>query len=959
MNPALLHRRRSPFSSALGSIESAPEIREVRLVQTKGHEGKVIVKDGYMPKTSFPISPGRTVSFRAKLKGVGYFWACVTVDGRKHLLFVTPASEYVEKELFLEVPLQELQFHISQSIPSNFSTRALDPASRKFLRENPDSYQTLGFIPQEPAIDVGDSSNAWNGRLPDHSWKYGYTGTQKKVSGKQTPWQPNFNGAWAGTSSLYQYTPDGWKLVAGNSNYMPVGTPLCLVGQIAAYRDTFGLGGKWYMYGTEDSQYDATKVPGRTVRLVEQKAANQAFFTSPNPYSRRVPPIEKGKRQSGGHISGWAPVLPEGRFPEESLLKYCARVEWWNPDTGEWSAPKVHPPFDLPLNEHGRFAAYFRLPRQLHENDEFYDQTPQWQWRKTRDSYPLLNLQGGTKEGEEKLLYAKIGSPKTADGGNVVVENYIATRDSPLYYPMFLPPRKNDKDKSPFHKDGRDDEEEFLFFAGSNYTIGAVDAQRFSYTDNPDILKAFWEAGQFKPGGKILLIGKAMDMMPTMWVSSKELDPDKGGTSPFMLVGAEIDENVVRDPTKYPPNSRIADRLNFTTFKSTDVTGNRQNEFKAKWAEVFPKTPCTESIISLMLRGDKLPELEGINNEKLPGFLDDDPLRYETTYEGVKFRHAYTFAFAKIPEAWYGPTLEFAEDGTPTTDLQKVWIGGANVYMYVKAEQVKLKEEIEYQRMLIAKGYTAAESAAGSDLDLPTTDITDAAYRQVQDHNNAPDSGANEKEPWWKWLGKREEVVKRPQRILFAGLGEVGTITDVTSRYSADHITSLDGLTSRNVQQYGFNDLFIVNGMGDGPTMVVTPPKEPTSSSPASINTSEHFGSSSKHALMARAQKRGNPMKYSTESSLGSIGVGFGALGEADSGDGTLLSQIADKPKIDIALGDGTAEGLKNAALIAGLALGAAVFLRPSNLAGFVTKVFDMDAARHRAREAKKRADSV
>lgn len=62
MNTALLHRRRSPFSSALGSIESAPEIREVRLVQAKGHEGKVIVKDGYMPKTSFPISPGRTVS---------------------------------------------------------------------------------------------------------------------------------------------------------------------------------------------------------------------------------------------------------------------------------------------------------------------------------------------------------------------------------------------------------------------------------------------------------------------------------------------------------------------------------------------------------------------------------------------------------------------------------------------------------------------------------------------------------------------------------------------------------------------------------------------------------------------------------------------------------------------------------------------------------------------------------
>lgn len=950
MNTALLHRRRSPFSSALGSIESAPEIREVRLVQAKGHEGKVIVKDGYMPKTSFPISPGRTVSFRAKLKGVGYFWACVTVDGRKHLLFVTPASEYVEKELFLEVPLQELQFHISQSIPSNFSTRALDPASRKFLRENPDSYQTLGFIPQEPAIDVGDSSSMWNGRLPDHSWKYGYTGTQKKVSGKQTPWQPNFNGAWAGTSSLYQYTPEGWKTVKGNTSYIPVGTPMCIVGQIAAYRDTITKGGRYFMYGTDDSQFDANKVPGRTVRFVEQGAANRDFYegAKTNEYAGLYPPIQP----KGGHIPAWRPRLPDGRCKASSLVKYCALVEWWNPETGEWSAPAVHPPYDLPLNEHGRFAAYFRFPRQLHENDEYYDQTPQWQWEKTKLAYPFLN--------GEDVMYTKIGSPQTPTGEQIIVDKFVARRASSVYYPMFLPPRKNDKDKSPFFKAGREEEDEYLFFAGSDYNIAAVDAQRFSYTSNPDILKAFWEAGQFRPGGRILLIGKAMDMMPTMWVSSKELDPDKGGTSPFMLVGAEIDENVVRDPTKYPPNSRIADRLNFTVFKSTDVTGKRQNEFKAKWAEVFPKTPCTESIISLMLRGDKLPELEGINNEKLPGFLDDDPLRYETTYEGVKFRHAYTFAFAKIPEAWYGPTLEFAEDGTPTTDLQKVWIGGANVYMYVKSEQVKLKEEIEYQRMLIAKGYTAAESAAGSDLENPMDDITDASYQQVQDYNNSPEAQPTDDDGGiFKWLFKRQDVRYRHQKYIFGGLGEVGTVTDVTNRYSADHITSLDGLTSRNVQQYGFNDLFIVNGMGDGPTMVVTPPKEPTSSSPASINTSEHFGSSSKHALMARAQKRGNPMKYSTESSLGSIGVGFGALGEADSGDGTLLSQIGDKPKIDVVLGEGTAEGLKNAALIAGLALGAAFFLSPSNLAGFATKVFDMDAARHRAREARKRADSV
>ena len=25
--------------------------------------------------------------------------------------------------------------------------------------------------------------------------------------------------------------------------------------------------------------------------------------------------------------------------------KFCAKVEWWNPETGEWSKPAIHPPF--------------------------------------------------------------------------------------------------------------------------------------------------------------------------------------------------------------------------------------------------------------------------------------------------------------------------------------------------------------------------------------------------------------------------------------------------------------------------------------------------------------------------------------------------------------------------------------------------------------------------------------
>jgi len=938
MRQAILHRRRSPFSSALGSIESAPEIREVRLAQVRNHEGKVIVKDGYMPKTTFPIPPGRTVTFRARLKGVGYFWACVMVGGRKHLLFVTPASEYVEKTLFLEVPLQDLQFHISQSVPSDFSTRALDPESRKFLRENPDSYQTLGFIPTEPAVDAGDSSSSWNGRLNDHSWKYGYTGTQKKTTGKYSPWIPNFNGAWAGTSALYKYTENGWETLKANDNYQNVGTALCLVGQMAAYRDTLGLGGSYFMYGTDDSQYDATKVPGSTVRFANMSKFNRLYNEGikASSYAGKFPPTQK----KGGHIPGWRPVLG-GKVSVSDITSYCAKLEWWNPATEKWSAPSISPPWDLDLNEHGRFAVYFRFPRQLTSSDEFYEKTPQWQWEKTSTCYPM----------EEENTFTRVGGPQNADGTFLKVEDvvsFVSRPETDLYYPIFTPPRNNDKDKSPFFSEGRDKESSTVFLAGS-YKVGAVDPHRFSYADNPDILKASWYQGSFKPGGRILLIGKAMDMMPSMWVSSSELDPSKGGTSPFALVAAEIDENVVRDPTKYPPNSRTADRLNFTTFRSTDLQTSKKASFEAEWAKVFPNTPCTESIISLMLRGDQLPDLEGINNTKLPGFLDDDPLRYAVVHNGVRYLHPYTFAFAQIPEAWYGPSIEFAEDGTTTSNVENVWIGAANIYQYIKSEKVSLKEEILYQRELVSRGYNAAEAAAGSELENPMDDITNASYQDAQDRNNAPTSPAQQQDEGGllDWFFRRDEVSLRHQQYMFGGLGEVGSVTDVTNKYSADHVTSLDGLSPRNVQQYGFNDLFIVNGMGDGPTMVLTPPSEPSSSSPTSVKTSEHFGSSSKHALMARAQKRGNPMKYSTESSLGSIGVGFGALEDT-------VEEELNKPTIDRVMGDGTAKSIRSGAALAALAGVALLAFRPLRLA---EGLFNVSAARSRAREAKKRAD--
>ena len=67
--PLTLLRRSAPLSRP-------PRFGKSAWRQVRNHEGKVIVKDGYMPKTTFPIPPGRTVTFRARLKGVGYLGMC-------------------------------------------------------------------------------------------------------------------------------------------------------------------------------------------------------------------------------------------------------------------------------------------------------------------------------------------------------------------------------------------------------------------------------------------------------------------------------------------------------------------------------------------------------------------------------------------------------------------------------------------------------------------------------------------------------------------------------------------------------------------------------------------------------------------------------------------------------------------------------------------------------------------
>lgn len=881
MNTALRNRRSAPFShfSGMGSITEDPVIEEVHISRNPKKVGLQIVKNGYMPKTNFNYPPGGKIRFTARLKGSGYFYATITDNRSTYLLFVTPVKRVVEKVMTQETMLRNLQFHIAHNVPTNLSLEYLDNESRKFLRNNPQSYSALGNLTPKFGDDIPnyDDKN-WNGEVNYFKWEHGMTGKKTQNHNKPINFYPNYSGAWAVGGVAFEYTDKGWDALEQKSIIKDVETPMAIWGKVLHMRDTIALGAEYRRLGHEESQHsEVRKLPKECVRFVNLEALSQLQDSDHDWYG-------KANTLSATKNSYLNKPLTHGtRWKIDEIRPYTALVEWFNESTGEWSKPSLHPPQDIALNSNGEFKVVFRFPKQTGGQNNI-------------DCYPVMNTT--PVEGKAPLLsqyFTRVGVPKTSEDKHVLTEfngkKIIGSQMSGIYMPMFRPPFNLKKDVGGAQgQDGNNHTKYLNPIIDCNFQ--AVDDEYFDRMNNPDFLKAYWTNGQFKPGGSFFIVGKALDSFPSVWVSSKTLASGSGRANK-LAIGQH---GMKRDRAVNPPNSQLGDRVAFKRYLSTDfLPENITQDLKDEWSKVFGNTPCNDQILSLMLRGDQLPEFSAITNEKLPGFLDDDPLHYKGK-SNSQYRHPYTILFCQIPETWWGPSLEFSEEGELLNGPEKVFFGGTNLFLYIKEEEINLKGEIQYQQMLIKSGFNAAEATAASNLENPTEDKTEEFYKSIQNDSDTPP----EKKKWW--LFRRDEVEYRHQKYLLSGLGSVGEVTDVTERYSADHMS---GLTATNVRQYGFNDLYLVNGMGDGPSMVLTPTKEPKQTNFGSLNTHADFGSSSRLALASRARGSGNPLTYSTEDKLAT----WGGFGNVEGGEGEEQESLTDIASRKLGRGAGLATG--------------------------------------------------
>jgi hypothetical protein len=948
MRPSQLHRQNSAFvrSSALGEIHASPVIQEVTIARGNG-ASRVIVKDGHFTQNSFKFPIHSNITITARLIGKGYFYATFEFNGEQHLAFVTPVTPNLTYTFSNEKKLMGLNFHISPTIPTHFSPTYMDTKSKVLLQKNPQTYNNLGFIPIEPVTD-NSTDDKWGGRLNEHKWKYGHSGSAI-TPGQEVRYWANYDGGWIGSSSMYKYTAPGWECVQQYTANLQVGQPHCIVTQLIGYRDTYGVGGEYHPYtnsgNTNVAWGDyATHFKGANIRLMQQSFVNTYAI---KPGDATASP-KQGRNNffiqayddydNGGVVANnfqgsykFPTTVEAGAMQDPD--KYCAKVEWWNPTTNEWSLPAIYPPWDPRVRSNGTFAVYFRFPRQLSENDEFYDLTPQWRLDKTLLSYPRYNSLS------DDVQYARIGRPSVAGGSKSVAlqdaaGNEIRTSsESPFYQVMICPEAKSEDGKY----DAADYQKKSYIRTSGDCVYAAVDPVAYSYADNPDIIKAYWKDGNFKPGGTFMLLGKALDMFPGLWVSTKSFS-SKGNT-PMDLQSQQFD--MVRGEPQ--PNAHIADRVpQPKSMKLVNVDIQKKvNEFQPHWDKCFPGVPLTKSILTALLRGDQLPELEGITNTLLSGFLEDDPLRYETKYEGQTYKHSYTMSLCTIPEGWWGPTIEIesiGEGDSPqitTKSPDKVYIGGNNFYEYIKEEHVNLSDEIKYQVAIEAQGYTAAEQFAASELENPMVDVTFDAYKSRNETVAEAINDQSKEEQKKNWFLRTEQVKFRHRKFSLLG---APTITDATQQYSADHHTSLDGISPNNVKQYGFDELYLVQGLGNQLSTVIMPPKEPSGSIPIKHSNVANFGNSGRAALKARALGQGNPMKYSTEE-------------KQDNDRPQQLGTLTDQ-----ALGfeDGAINNAITTGMVVGgiaIALGAVLKVKPM--------LDNMSTAASRKREARTRADTA
>jgi hypothetical protein len=675
-----------------------------------------------------------------------------------------------------------IRLHFSHGVPSDVDFTNLRQQEHKLIAKHSliqkQPFMSLGMVPLDPmtwstSVPKVDDVQLWSGHKNDYNPKeHGPTGVNiMHTDFYGTEWDDNkgpMPHAFAGPEFDYQkhtlsnimwikfaeLTDNGWRVF--NS---PTQTPTFVAGRTYSIigQHLSPSGSTEFGYEMHPSSGHAppeiTFVPSRTMfNRYEQESGNiiqgdiqkwdaginGGMFT--HQLTKAVetdvePDFLKGMMARENFVSnGILTARAKGMgvafddIDNPTLLDFAVEAEWYNWKDKRWYAPSRKSQSSSQFNKRGLFHYMFRFPRQLSPSHPDYAANgDNWKIEKKAWAYPIIDK---TANGEN-LRFAQVGHKGILAKGKEHEEELEYTESLQLDVLVF--------DTGIWAYDGGKTLKESDLFVHSGHTMKLADPDSLLYGGYTGIERTFFADGDFGPNGTVVLIGRGLDKVENILISTEKYGRGHAITQEFV-------DQYHRDgvgeinTTKHGFITTFHSQDSIITTKDLEdqKIGPKEAAFQAAFQKIFER-PLTLDFFKVLAAGELvLPNGKGVDGfsgsssgTTIKHHVKGREWNYHIKDKDGEGEFPYSIMIIEIDGHYSGPGVDTqvvygTKNGVPgqvidykVTDAtpNKVWIHFHNIFGRIDAAvQVDLKAEIEYQLEQLKQGLEEIEVMGTKDL---------------------------------------------------------------------------------------------------------------------------------------------------------------------------------------------------------------------------------------------------
>ena len=610
--------------------------------------------------------------------------------------------------------------------PPHFSHEYISEVKSDWVRSRSqfagdEDFFNLGFTPVDPELWSAGSAmssiegtdiNWWSGRKSDFDPRIHGAGPADAGSmrtdfyGGSSGVMPRGHGVWNGNlhGRIYwfvfaEYREGlGWKILPDLQPTFKAGASYCVMG--AMYRPTEStINSEWQPANDHDAPKFhfihnnlATAVPPSrysTASCVDKwgwriqpytAGINGGYWTkdayaAPNfPEALRVSVSDlyddNGQGWFFDSLGSAGEVLRDSMkaegFPRSNkrvIDALSVDLEYYDFGSARWGARP-----NRKCDSKGRFAWYFRPKRQLNPSHPDANKAGQSQWKLPATEWAYPSVRGDMNTG--------LSIEKTFIGFRQGEVSGMRRNHDPLYYLAVTVEKENR------HYVGQRESTHMVI----GYSARFADPDNFAYSTNQQIDRVFFEDGQFAPGKKIVMIGKGLDAVNGILVSSEKslaaIAQRKGVATPDDLVSDAMTE-------QYWNKNGIVNQESIGYLKPVSVvtsemlTNGIPSSFRNIYEKIFGGIPSEELFASFLdedikVAGYMKRELENLPTEIASPLVDkvairfrpldnttkdgkpvvqmrDKPTHFKLEEDGSVYEFPFSIGIFEVPAGYSGP----------------------------------------------------------------------------------------------------------------------------------------------------------------------------------------------------------------------------------------------------------------------------------------------------------------